>query len=134
MALGTLYGHAIPIVLAPWWDHTYVTSSGGHIWGCFGRLKGGRVICSGSGNMDMADCLSQVNSSAALIEGRTGRCHQAANRILFPSGQFVSRANGYRLSTFQFGTYGRDPVTNQFYSPTSFPWPELRVCRTTHTH
>ena len=36
-----------------------------------------------------------------------GLCFQAANRTLFQTGQSVKKANGYALSLFIFGVYGR---------------------------
>lgn len=114
-ALSTLVGMA---------DHTYVESSNGHVWPCWGRHSGGIRICTGTGNTDQADCLSQPNSQAGISYGVTGVCHQTANRILYPSGQTVSGARGYRGSIFAWGTYGLGP----------FPWTELRNCLTRHSH
>ena len=133
MPLGTLTGYAlmVPVLRA---EHTYVESSHGHVWSCGGRSANGRSICAGVGNTAQADCLSQLNSEAGIVYGRTGVCHQKANRILYPSAQTVSEASGYRGSLFAWGTYGRDPATRQLYSPSSFPWPELHNCRTGHTH
>jgi hypothetical protein len=132
MAAGTLTGHAVKMVGLPA-DHTYVTSSAGHVWQCNGRGAGGTVVCSGNGNMDQADCLSQPGSHAGVQYGITGVCHQMANRILYPAGQTVARANKYRWSSFAYGTYGKDPLTGGFYSPPMAPWPELAICRT-HRH
>jgi hypothetical protein len=134
MPSGTLTGYAIKISALPWWDHTYVTSSQGHAWGCWGRSAGGTQICSGVGNTDQADCLSQPNSQAGISYGTTGVCHQTANRILFNAGQMVSGARGYRASVFIWGVYGKDPASGQHYSPPTSPWPELHHCSTNHTH
>lgn len=124
---GTLTGHSIKMVgLAA--DHTYVTSSEGHVWSCFGRGHGGKQICSGIGNIDQADCLSKPDSKAGIVYAVTGVCHQAANRILYPSGKTVSAARGYRWSVFAYGTYGKDPLTGTSYSPAVHPWPELIAC------
>src|ERR1017187_7432481 len=79
-------------------DHAYVTSSEGHRWGCFGRdrqgtdaagapIEGHRV-CIGTGSAAEASCISGGN--AGIIYSVTGLCFQAANRILYPSGQIVS--------------------------------------------
>jgi len=132
MASGMLTGHAVKMVGLPA-DHTYVTSSAGHIWNCNGRGAGGMAICVGSGNVDQADCLSNPLSHAGISYGITGVCHQMANRILYPAGQTVSRAQRYQWSCFMYGTYGKDPLTGGFYSPAHAPWPELTVCHT-HTH
>jgi len=54
----TLEGFALPAQNAPFWDHTYVISSCGYRWECFGRDNGGHVITSGVGNSITAECLS----------------------------------------------------------------------------
>jgi hypothetical protein len=134
MPTETLTGFAIRIVALPFWDHTYVTSSLGHIWACWGRSAAGTQICTGVGNVDQAYCLSQPNSEAGITYGLTGVCHQTANRILYPSGQTVSGARGYRASVYFWGAYGKDSVTGLHYSPGSFPWPELLYCQQNHIH
>jgi len=103
--MAKLYGHAVKI---SWLgaDHTYVTSSDGGKWGCWGRDSGGREICSGTGSSKRANCLSQSSSHAGIIYGVTGVCHQTANRILYPAAAVVSRASGYWASIIMYGTYG----------------------------
>ena len=101
----TLTGHAVKIGGLRW-DHTYVWSSDGHRWRCWGRDSGGRQICSASGDSAVADCLSQPNSQAGIIYAVTGVCHQTANRILHPARVLASSAKGYRQSAFVWGTYG----------------------------
>ena len=125
MAIGIETGYAIKIQGLPA-DHTYVRSDAGHVWPCFGRSSGGREICEGVAELDDADCLSRINSTAGIRYGGTGVCHQAANRILFPSGATVEDATGYRGSFFAWGTYGRRGL--RFYSPGTYPWPELVKC------
>lgn len=93
-------------------DHTYVSSSVGHVWNCWGRHSGGNVICSGEGDSDYADCISQTKSHAGLIYGITGVCHQTANRILFPAGCIVSAAKNYWITAFIYGTYGITTSSN----------------------
>ena len=142
MPVGNLYGFAIPAQALPFWDHTYVTSSDGKVWPCFGRSQNGSQICSGAGNTDMADCISQPASGASVqfpaglggsfMHGRNGVCHQIANRVLNPCGQTVSRANGYIGSFFTWGQYGSHGLTR--YSPLSLPWPELSNCTSKHAH
>ncbi len=103
----TLYGNAVVIT----WlgaDHTYVTSGDGRTWPCWGRNKGGNVVCHGTGSADAADCLSQEKSHAGLLYGITGVCHQTANRILYPAKCLVSAARGYWASSAIYGTYGLD--------------------------
>jgi hypothetical protein len=104
-----LYGWAIKI---SWLgaDHTYVTSSDGGVWGCWGRSSGGRTICSGTGSSRRANCLSQSSSHAGIIYGVTGVCHQTANRVLYPARVVVSSASGYWASVTMYGTYGTQTV------------------------
>ena len=105
-------------------DHTYVVSSEGDTWGCFGRTKGRRkqLIAQGAGEVHIALCLSRQDSTAEIDYGRKGVCHQAANRILYTAGVTVSRAQGFFASAFIFGVYGLGP------------WGALKRCRTTHTY
>jgi hypothetical protein len=91
-------------------DHTYVTSSDGYVWPCWGRSAGGKRICSGQGSSARANCLSQPGSTAGIIYGLSGVCHQTANRILFPAGAIVSAAKGYWASTLLYGVYGTSSV------------------------
>jgi hypothetical protein len=133
MPVGKLTGYAIKMFPGgP--DHTYVESSHGHVWPCWGRSSNGTPICDGDGNTMQADCLSQPNSQAGIVYGRTGVCYQTANRILYPSRRTVSPARGCIGSLYFWGAYGRDPTTGQHYSPSNFPWPELHTCLTSHTH
>jgi hypothetical protein len=131
MAKGALTGYAIK-TLGNQADHTYVTSDDGNVWPCWGRCSGGNLICTGTGNIDQADCLSQPSSQAGIAYGINGVCHQTANRILYPSGETVSHADGYRASLFMWGTYGREPL-QPVYSPANYPWPELVACLN-HSH
>lgn len=133
MPIGTLTGYALKM-LPGGPDHTYVESNHGHVWPCWGRSSNGTPICEGNGNTGQADCLSQLNSQAGILYGRTGVCDQMANRILYPSRQIVSAASGSRGSFFMWGIYGRDPTTRLHYSPSRFLWPELYSCNMTHRH
>jgi hypothetical protein len=85
--------------------HTYVTSSCGLAWGCFGRCENGTPLCSGQGSSTISDCIAQ--DGAGIFYGITGVCHQAANRISFPAGLKAIGAGGYPQSVFTFGEYGR---------------------------
>lgn len=115
-------------------DHTYVTWSGqpqNLAWGCHGRSSGGTRLCGGSGDFQQASHLGGPNGQAGIWPyGANGVCHQAANRILLPSGKTVSAARGFRASLLIYGTYGRD-LTNflQRHCPHTHPWPELVSCR-----
>jgi hypothetical protein len=132
VALGTLTGFALKMV-GVGADHTYVTSSNGHVWPCNGRSSGGSPIAVGVGNVDQSDCLAQPDLKCGIKYSQTGVCHQMANRLLFPANGTVSSAAGYRWSMFIYGTYGKDPMTGAHYSPMQFPWPELAQCQH-HSH
>jgi hypothetical protein len=106
IAVADLDGCVIPAQVFTGWDHTYVTSSCGLTWGCFGRFLGGSTLCSGIGSSIIADCLSQPNATAGIRYLGTGVCHQAANRILDSASVTVSGAKGYAWSTAAWGVYG----------------------------
>jgi hypothetical protein len=63
-------------------------------------------------------CAEHLNSPAGIVYGRSGVCHQAANRILHPAGLTVAGSGGYATSVFVFGAYGRGawPQHGQCYS------------------
>ena len=103
--MATLTGWAIEIGTTGA-DHTYVTSSDGYVWPCWGRSSGGHSICSGNGSSAGANCFSQTDSHAGILYALTGVCHQTANRILFPAKVIVSAAGGYWASVLLYGTYG----------------------------
>lgn len=102
--MAILYGWSLDSVLIV--DHSYVTSSDGYIWPCWGRSSSGELICSGAGSSLQADCISQPDSQAGIIYGITGVCHQTANRILWPARLIVSKADKYWVTVFLYGTYG----------------------------
>jgi len=108
--------------LQGWWilsvvgEHTYVTSSCGLTWRCFGRDSGGTGLAAGTGSSVIADCLSQPNSTAGISYLKTGVCHQAANRILHPAGVTVAGCQTFGVSQMIFGVYGKGA------------WPELSNC------
>lgn len=107
----TLTGFALPVALKilSWFaDHTYVQSDNGISWRCWGRDSGGTAICARSGDSTHANCISQPRSRAGIEYGKTGVCHQTANRILYPARVLVSEAKGYWLSSALYGTYGRN--------------------------
>lgn len=128
MNSGTLTGHALRVGKLSA-DHTYVTSSDGHIWPCWGRSSGGTVICTGQGRISFAECLSHPDGQAGILYAVSGVCHQAANRILFPSMQTVAGAMGYNLSVTIYGEYGKHPLSQKRYAPITNAWPELKRCR-----
>src|ERR1035437_5017627 len=100
--MDTLTGWALQMNVGT--DHAYVTSSNGDIWKCWGRFSGGRQICVGTGSAREASCISEPDAQAGIIYGITGLCWQTANRILYPSGNTVSGAQGY--TEVPFGRYG----------------------------
>jgi hypothetical protein len=127
MAVGILYGFALEMSLAGL-DHTYVVSSLGDRWPCWGRDQGGTEICSGTGSVAQAQCLSEPESHAGIQYGMTGVCHQTANRILSPARVTVAKASGARQSFLLYGVWGVHAWTRRHYHPDRFPWPELRTC------
>lgn len=107
--MATLSGYAMPVSIPGinfFADHTYAQSDDGFSWPCWGRDSGGGNICQGGGDSLQADCISQTQSHAGLRYGINGVCHQTANRILYPAKILVSKARGYWLSSFLYGTYG----------------------------
>src|SRR6266404_616073 len=130
--MATFTAFAIPALLPaglppgfPWLDHTYVVSDDNFVWECFGRAVGGRALATDTGDSLVADCLSKPIDDtvtpriyAGLRYGRTGVCHQAANRILCETrnGATVAAARGARLSMARWGVFGR------------LPWPERASC------
>ncbi len=143
MPIGKLIGYAAPVqapiskllkILGKNADHTYVISSNGDVYPCHGGSNGGVIVCSGPGNTDQAKCLAQKDLKAGILYGITGVCHQTANRILTPCGQIVSKAVGYRTSSFAWGDYGIDLISGLEYSPYGNEWDELLVCKNHHSH
>ena len=101
-----LTGMALSLSWKPGWDHTYVASSSGKSWACFGRSAGGLSLDSGLGSDSLADCLAYPNDTAGIRYGVTGVCQQASNRILYGTSAMVSKAGGYALSLMMYGPYG----------------------------
>jgi hypothetical protein len=119
-ASAVLEGYSSPVV--PGVDHTFVVSSCGLQWPCFGQSNKGTLISSGFGNSFEADCRSYPEGwrvfprgTFALYAGVTysvdGVCHQASNRILYGAGVTVAGAPGFPASSRVFGVYGGvDPL------------------------
>lgn len=105
---------AVPVNNLRMLDHTYVISSCGYRWGCFGLDTGGSIIVPGSGDSNTAECLSYPRSGnveyAGLIYFIDGVCHQATNRVLEPTGLTLGSTGklvrGYNLSLARYGLYG----------------------------
>lgn len=108
----------LPAQMAPFFDHTYVKSSCGYSWGCFGRAEGGRALgIEAFGDSNISECLSNPKSDFFLFAGLRyfidGVCHQASNRVLDPTGRTLpSTVKGYNISIIRWGQYGR-PVWNK---------------------
>lgn len=108
--MGTLIGWKYPtgaaLNLA---DHTYVAcGTGGKAWSCWGGKSGGTAFVQGPGSTRRADAIAGHNERAGITCYLVnGVCHQAANRILFPSATIVRGARGYWVSEAVYGTYGR---------------------------
>jgi|SRR5579864_7170236 len=117
-----LAGWAMPALNMRIWDHTYVTSSCGLKWGCWGRDGGASPppLDAANGSSIVADCLSQPNSQAGIVYWFTGVCHQTANRILHPAKITTFGCRGFDVSVFTWGTYGigRWPEKARCYGPT----------------
>jgi hypothetical protein len=132
MSVAEIAGFAISIAGTPA-DHTYVVIGNATPCGCFGRSSGGHTVCSGVGNIEKSLCLAQPNTYAGVRYGVTGVCHQAANRILWPSGLTVTKAKGTKASYFIWGVYGRHD-NQKIVSGNEIPWPELIECDSKHNH
>jgi hypothetical protein len=117
----TLEAWTIPLPGASFFDHTYAISSCGLRWGCRGRSAGGILLRNGTGSSAIADCLAQPNGEAGIRYGRTGVCHQIANRILHSAGITVAGCGGYIVSVAFWDVYGLPP------------WPELQACYSSGT-
>ena len=101
--------HYPTILLGKTADHTYVEcGTGARGWSCWGGKTGGTFLRSGSGSTNQADAIAGPSERAGITCYLiNGVCHQAANRILFPAGIFVTGARGYGVSSAIFGPYGR---------------------------
>jgi hypothetical protein len=108
--MGTLIAKKYPTSLfAKAADHTYVEcGTGAKGWGCWGGKAGGNAFRQGTGSTARAAAIAQPNEKAGIrCYLVNGVCHQAANRILIPTGITVLGARGYQLSQLMYGTYGR---------------------------
>ena len=116
--------------LTPYPTITYVTQAGKNNWFCWGSFhpSGGTpqiadgLLGSIAANLTVATCLVTPNlpsngnppaQGTIWQYGIDGVCHQLANQVLWSSSQSVAgpltvnQARGYHVSTFLFGTYGR---------------------------
>ena len=73
-----------------------------------GRQNRGEFFAQRFRKTNQAAAIAEPNERASVTCYLvSGVCHQAANRILFPAGIFVTGARGYGLSSAIFGPYGR---------------------------
>jgi hypothetical protein len=103
--------------------HTYVESSCGASWGCWGGNKGGTSVCIGTGSSIEADCISQ--GDAGIEYGLNGVCHQIANRILAAASIELPPAIPQVRATriLYRGPFGWNPP---WHSPTDW-WPNRKL-------
>jgi hypothetical protein len=127
MSSGVFSAFVLPAFGTAVADHTYVEIDG-QAFGCWGRSAGGTFLVTGTGDAALGICLATPSGRAGVIYGRSGVCHQAANRILWPARVNVATAAGARASMLLWGTFGRDGNRKQ-YSPTANPWLELTLCQ-----
>ena len=115
----TAYGlYAVIKALEGKADHTYVIGvdkKTGHqlVWNCGGAYEGGRQLTTGEADGMTCDCISLrmediklAGGMAGIRYGIDGVCHQAANRIMYPAGLVVNKANGWKLSSKMYGRLG----------------------------
>jgi hypothetical protein len=115
-------------VAAPYPNIAAVIAAGANYWFCWGDFhkKGTSTqvpkgfLGSKGGSVPWASCLCAPNAPSKsnrrtcgtiYYYGIDGVCHQLANQVLWSTGGgtrplTVSKARGYRLSTFLYGTYG----------------------------
>lgn len=107
--------------------HTYVKSSCGASWGCWGGTTGGVSICSGTGSSIQADCIDGKDD-AGILYYITGVCHQIANRILSPAGiQIPDTFPDVRNSYFIYDEYGHNLIGQTPFNR----WPDRKtICST----
>lgn len=90
-------------------SHTYVTSTCGASWDCWGGKTGGSVVCQGTGSSIEADCIAGSKGRAGIVYWVTGLCHQTANRILWPAKtQLPDHIPEVLASYAVFEEYGHD--------------------------
>lgn len=97
-----------------------------YCWGAFHPQGGTPVNLTGAlgqqvGNLKLAQCLVQANAESNTTPGARGTiytygvdgvCHQLANQVLYATSDgavpplTVSKARGYPLSSYIYGTYG----------------------------
>lgn len=127
MSSGVFSAFVLPAFGTAIADHTYVEIDG-QPFGCWGRSTGGTLLGTWYGDAALGICLATPSGKAGIRYAMSGVCHQAANRILWPSGGNVSKAVGAPASVLLWGTFGLAGNGAQ-YSPTKNPWLELSYCQ-----
>ncbi len=125
-----LYAWARPLDIDKWVDHTWVTdytpastypniaavvAADKNYWFCWGTFHDDNYRDIGDDGADsaVAKCLVKPNDAAAhgtiARYAIDGVCHQLANQVLYSTQakMVVRQANGYGISQFLYGTYGR---------------------------
>jgi hypothetical protein len=73
-----------------------------------GGIYGGTTLPDSTGWGIRKALCAATGAKCNIDWGRTGTCHQGANRILLSAGKTVYMAGGYDLSHWFFKAYGRD--------------------------
>jgi hypothetical protein len=103
-----------------------VAAAGQYYWMCWGDFHPEGVpappIATSDGELSIASCLVEPNADSRHVQAARGTiftyaidgvCHQLANQALFATGisgqppQTVKDTRGYWLSSYLYGTYGR---------------------------
>jgi len=111
---------------APYSSLEEVAAAGEYCWMCWGdfhpQANPVAPIATGDGDVAMGSCLVEPNARSQTVRaargtiftyGLDGVCHQLTNQALVATGidgckpLTVKNANGYKLSSFLYGTYGR---------------------------
>jgi hypothetical protein len=120
--------------------HTYVTSSCGASWGCWGGNTGGLRVCYGTGSSIWADCIAEPNTGvghfarglAGVVYAVNGVCHHMANRILSAASIELPfnfpQVRAMRL-LYRGGAFGRNLSGQPIYDQ----WPNRKLmCARSH--
>jgi hypothetical protein len=97
-----------------WADHTWVRVPAiGQKFECWGGSNGTRLVVSGNGSYNRANCyrcnIWPFRDTAGIgIYAIDGVCHQSANCFLYTAGRTLNTTvRGYWFSVFSYGVYGR---------------------------
>lgn len=122
MSTATIRGHKVPTDYAGGSipglehlprEHTFVSTTNGETWGCFGRdlqdEPAAEITGQGEVTIEWVRAIAGADGSAGLVFQTSGVCQQCANRLLLPAGLDVSDSKGNEIATVVFGKYGLDP-------------------------